>query len=119
MPNCMKQDEVIFKIAEVCKNFAVFYLVDIDEVPDFNKMYELYDPVTIMFFFRNKHMRIGATLEVISKAASQEWNCHMTSAGNCWNLLWKAPDGIHMIETADLSLMIYLPENWDHSEDEE
>jgi U5 snRNP protein, DIM1 family len=30
---CMKQDEVLFKIAEVCKNFAVFYLVDIDEVP--------------------------------------------------------------------------------------
>jgi len=48
--------------------------VDIDEVPEFNKvclvlplllaphplfqMYELYDPVTIMFFFRNKHMMI-------------------------------------------------------------
>jgi DIM1 family U5 snRNP protein len=55
---CMKQDEVLFKLAEVCKNFAVFYLVDIDEVPDFNKMYELYDPVTVMFFFRNKHMMI-------------------------------------------------------------
>jgi U5 snRNP protein, DIM1 family len=56
--DCMKQDEVLFKIAEACKNFAVFYLVDIDEVPDFNKMYELYDPVTVMFFFRNKHMMI-------------------------------------------------------------
>ena len=28
--------------------------VDISEVPDFNAMYELYDPCTIMFFFRNK-----------------------------------------------------------------
>ena len=43
-------------IADKVKNFAVIYLCDIDEVPDFNKMYELYDTVTIMFFFRNKHM---------------------------------------------------------------
>jgi DIM1 family U5 snRNP protein len=34
------------------------YLVDISEVPDFNTMYELYDPSTIMFFFRNKHIMI-------------------------------------------------------------
>lgn len=39
---------------EKLKNFAVIYLVDIDQVPDFNKMYELYDPCTVMFFFRNK-----------------------------------------------------------------
>ena len=25
-------------------------------MPDFKQMYELYDPVTLMFFFRNKHM---------------------------------------------------------------
>lgn len=25
-------------------------------MPDFNTMYELYDPMTIMFFYRNKHM---------------------------------------------------------------
>jgi len=43
-------------IADKVKNFAVVYLCDIDQVPDFNKMYELYDPVTVMFFFRNKHM---------------------------------------------------------------
>ena len=28
--------------------------VDITKVPDFNKMYELYDPMTVMFFYRNK-----------------------------------------------------------------
>lgn len=27
-------------------------------MPDFNVMYELYDPCTIMFFFRNKHIMI-------------------------------------------------------------
>ena len=45
-------------VAEKIKNFAVAYLVDIDEVPDFNEMYELYDPCTCMFFFRNKHIMI-------------------------------------------------------------
>ncbi|CAN6282687.1 unnamed protein product [Urochloa humidicola] len=44
---------------ETCmQNFAVIYLVDITEVPDFNTMYELYDPSTVMFFFRNKHIMI-------------------------------------------------------------
>jgi U5 snRNP protein, DIM1 family len=88
-PDCMRQDEVLYKIAEKVKNFAVIYLCDIDQVPDFNQMYgksafsrrqrrklppstshlhctkantyhcgktELYDPCTIMWFFRNKHM---------------------------------------------------------------
>ena len=81
---CMKMDEVLYNIAEKVKNFAVIYLVDITEVPDFNKMYisivlffgpisqiliffnitiilfryELYDPCTVMFFFRNKHIMI-------------------------------------------------------------
>ena len=49
----MKMDETLYSIAEKCKNFVVIYLVDITEVPDFNKMYELYDPCTIMFFFRS------------------------------------------------------------------
>lgn len=69
----MQQDEALFKIAERVKNFAVIYLCDIDQVraqpdtlpntvsdqaqvPDFNAMYELYDPCAIMFFFRNKHI---------------------------------------------------------------
>ncbi|TPX66092.1 hypothetical protein CcCBS67573_g07951 [Chytriomyces confervae] len=55
---CMKMDEVLYSIAEKVKNFAVIYLVDISEVPDFNKMYELYDPCTVMFFYRNKHIMI-------------------------------------------------------------
>mmetsp|Transcript_6209 Transcript_6209/g.9259 ORF Transcript_6209/g.9259 Transcript_6209/m.9259 type:complete len:143 (-) Transcript_6209:913-1341(-) len=55
---CMQQDEALAKIAEKVKNFAVIYLVDITEVPDFNTMYELYDPCTVMFFFRNRHIMI-------------------------------------------------------------
>jgi len=45
-------------VADKVKNFTVLYCVDIDEVPDFNTMYELYDPCTVMFFFRNKHIMI-------------------------------------------------------------
>ena len=56
--DCMLQDEVLASITDVVKNFAVIYVVDISEVPDFNEMYELYDPLTTMFFFRNKHIMI-------------------------------------------------------------
>jgi DIM1 family U5 snRNP protein len=55
---CMKMDEILYKVADKIINFAVIYLVDITLVPDFNTMYELYDPVTVMFFYRNKHMMI-------------------------------------------------------------
>lgn len=55
---CMIQDEVLYRIAERVKNFAVIYVVDIDEVPDFNNMYELYDDCTTMFFYRNKHIMV-------------------------------------------------------------
>ena len=56
--DCMVQDEVLCGISEKVKNFAVIYLVDTTEVPDFNTMYELYDPCTTMFFFRNKHILV-------------------------------------------------------------
>ncbi|ODQ66932.1 4A/4B type thioredoxin-like protein [Nadsonia fulvescens var. elongata DSM 6958] len=55
-PDCMKMDETLYGIADLVRNFAAIYVCDIDEVPDFNQMYELYDPVTVMFFYRNKHM---------------------------------------------------------------
>ncbi|KAF0980723.1 hypothetical protein C9374_009665 [Naegleria lovaniensis] len=55
---CMEMDECLSKIAEKVKNMCVIYLVDITKVPNFNKMYELYDPCTVMFFFRNKHIMI-------------------------------------------------------------
>ncbi|CDR94616.1 dim1 protein-like protein, putative [Babesia bigemina] len=55
---CIKMDELLYKVADDVKNFCAIYLVDITEVPDFNGMYELYDPVSVMFFYRNKHMMI-------------------------------------------------------------
>ena len=55
---CMRMDETLASIADDVKNFAAIYLVDTTEVPDFNEMYELYEPCTVMFFFRNKHMMI-------------------------------------------------------------
>ena len=56
--DCMLQDEVLAKIADVIKNFAIIYLVDITEVSEFNVMYELYDACSTMFFFRNKHIQV-------------------------------------------------------------
>lgn len=49
--------QILASVSEQIKNFAVIYLVDTSEVPDFNTMYELYDPCTTMFFFRNKVSR--------------------------------------------------------------
>lgn len=53
---CMQMDEVLYGIAEQVRNFATIYLCDTSEVTDFNEMYELWDPLTVMFFYRNQHM---------------------------------------------------------------
>ena len=50
-PDCLRQDDVLSRVAEKVKNFAVVYLCDNQEVSDFNTMYELYDPMTIMVSF--------------------------------------------------------------------
>jgi DIM1 family U5 snRNP protein len=55
---CMKMDEALLGICDDIESIACVFLVDIQKVPDFNVMYELYDPVTTMFFYRNKHMMI-------------------------------------------------------------
>ncbi|KAI5956229.1 DIB1 [Candida jiufengensis] len=59
---CMIIDEILYKISEKIKNFAVTYLVNLDVVKDFNIMYELdqnkLEPYTIMFFYRNKHILV-------------------------------------------------------------
>eukprot|EP00699_Malawimonas_sp_californiana_P001463 EC715598.1.p1 GENE.EC715598.1~~EC715598.1.p1 ORF type:complete len:143 (+),score=35.45 EC715598.1:65-493(+) len=57
-PICMQMDETLYKASHLLSNYAVTYVVDISEVPDFNKMYEIYDPCTVMFFFRNKHIMV-------------------------------------------------------------
>lgn len=55
---CMLMDETLASISETIQNFAVIYLVDIKKVNCFNSMYELYDPCTVMFFYRNKHIMV-------------------------------------------------------------
>ncbi|KAH7395034.1 thioredoxin-like protein-like protein 4A [Phaeosphaeria sp. MPI-PUGE-AT-0046c] len=57
-PECMTMDEHLYKIAPLVKTHAVIYVVDTKLVPDFNAMYELYDPCTVMFFWRNKHIQV-------------------------------------------------------------
>lgn len=57
-PTCMIMDETLYKVAERVKNFAVLYLVDITQVSDFNEVYKLTDPCTVMFFFRDKHIMV-------------------------------------------------------------
>ena len=64
----MVMDETLFGVSERVKNFAVVYLVDTTQVPDFNKMYELYDPCTVMFFYRNKHIMID-----LGTGTDEEW----------------------------------------------
>ncbi|CAA7264494.1 unnamed protein product [Cyclocybe aegerita] len=55
---CQRMDQTLYAVSERVQNFAVIYLVDIKKVPDFNTMYELYDPCSVMFFYRNKHIMI-------------------------------------------------------------
>ena len=57
---------------------AVIYLVDISECPDFNTMYELYDPCTCMFFFRNK-----VRCPVLNVSIRRQALCVQGSAKRC------------------------------------
>lgn len=57
-PECMRMDAILASVAERVRRYAVIYVVDITEVPDFTEMYELYDKCTTMIFFHNKHMLI-------------------------------------------------------------
>lgn len=53
---CVLMDDLLYSISGKVKNFAVIYTCDITRVPDFNEMYELTDPMCLMFFYGNKHM---------------------------------------------------------------
>ena len=37
-PQCMRMDETLYSVSEKVQNFAVIYLCDITDVPDFNKV---------------------------------------------------------------------------------
>ena len=55
---CLQMDDKLASIAETIQRMAVIYVVDIDETPDFNVMYELYDPLSVMFFYRKKRIQV-------------------------------------------------------------
>ena len=57
-PSCMIMDYMLHKVKPIVRELANIYTVDIDDVPDFNEMYELYDPLNLMFFHRNKLIMI-------------------------------------------------------------
>ena len=82
-PVCMQMDEALSKIADKVKNFCVVYLVDITEVPDFNTMYELYDPCTVMTFFRNKHIMIDLVSDSASFPNVSELQVASTASARC------------------------------------
>jgi len=54
----MVLDEVLASIANLVKNFATIFLVNIKEVNNFKIMYKLCDVCIIMFFFQNIHVMI-------------------------------------------------------------
>ena len=94
----MKMDETLYSIAEKCKNFVVIYLVDITEVPDFNKMYELYDPCTIMFFFRSDTNLFFGNDDVVLR------NKHIMidlGTGNNNKINWAMEDKQEMIDIVE------------------
>ena len=102
-PTCMKMDETLYSIAEKCKNFVVIYLVDITEVPDFNKMYELYDPCTIMFFFRLVQSFGAVCLESVSSMCFR--NKHIMidlGTGNNNKINWAMEDKQELIDIVEV-----------------
>ncbi|KAJ6500710.1 mitosis protein DIM1-domain-containing protein [Mycena sanguinolenta] len=101
---CMTMDETLYSVADKVANFAVIYLCDITEVPDFNKMYELYDPCTVMFFYRSV-MSLVPPLSVVSYAFAYRRNKHIMidlGTGNNNKINWamdNKQEVIDIIET--------------------
>lgn len=64
-PICAAMDVLLQEIAhEVCL-YSVILLVDVEAVPEFTDVYELYDPCTLRCFFRNKplYLDVGYGLD--------------------------------------------------------
>lgn len=57
-PDCKLMDDVLLAISDIVKAKCDIFLVDISEVPEFTQQYELYDPCTLMFFFKGRHLQL-------------------------------------------------------------
>lgn len=58
----MIMDATLTSVAPLVREWCTVYAVDINEVPEFNQMYELTDgsPFALMFFFNNEHIKVDA-----------------------------------------------------------
>jgi len=57
-PQTAATDVLLHEIAHEVWLYCAIYSVDLDEVHDFTEGYELYDPATIMCFYRNRPLQI-------------------------------------------------------------
>merc|ERR1712025_313960 len=78
---CMEMDRILYNVNEKINDIVQIYLVDFTEVTDFTSLYSLYDPCTIMFFFRGKHVHVdvgsGNTTKLNWPVYSEEDICQM------------------------------------------
>lgn len=51
-------DVVLHEVAHELRLHCALYVVDVDSVRDFNAVHELYDPSTLMCFYRNRPLPI-------------------------------------------------------------
>merc|ERR1712118_538733 len=54
----MLVDKVLVDVNPSVQAVCKIFLIDTQEVSDFNMEYELYDPCTLMFFFRGRHVEL-------------------------------------------------------------
>ncbi|CAJ1455164.1 unnamed protein product [Effrenium voratum] len=57
-PDCKLMDDILHSISETVKAKCNMFLVDIAQVHDFTQQYELYDPCTLMFFYKGRHLQL-------------------------------------------------------------
>ncbi|KNC25127.1 hypothetical protein FF38_08093 [Lucilia cuprina] len=70
---CMQMDELLYGIAEQVRNFASIYICDTTEVPDFDELYELHDPMTLMRVSDGDDLNLGAD--------DADWIAYFTAYG--------------------------------------
>jgi DIM1 family U5 snRNP protein len=58
-PTSAAMDVILHEIAYEIWLFCVIYLVDMDVVTEFTALHELYDPCTLMCFYRNRPLPIN------------------------------------------------------------
>ena len=61
-PQCMTMDETLYGVAEKVQNFAVIYLCDITQVPDFNKVSK---PRSVFSIIESPKTRQSADVRVV------------------------------------------------------